>query len=434
MSRIDELNDGSLRTLRRLAEGGMGQVEIAVRLAGPFKRLYAVKRLRKQLMGDEEARTMFLDEARLTGLVRHPNVVSVLDVGVDRRGPFLVMDFVEGLSAAQLITWAHRRKVQLPMQVCLRIAHQVAIGLHAAHELRDESGRRLGLVHRDVSPQNVLIGFDGVARLTDFGIAKALGRTTRTTTGLLKGKVGYMSPEQLRFEEPDHRSDLFSFGVVLYELVAARRLYRERDPAKTARRILNEPPPDLDDARDDVPDELVELLFLLLAKDPDVRPPNAKHVADTLDTIVSDLVAIEGRIDVEPFFHTHFADDALALRSELDELVTGAERQEAQRRRTSALRRSAAWVALGVVLAGGAATAWAITTTSEPPPTPAIAAPAPELELETREPSPSLVDMDVVETEPETKAAPARMRRRANMRRRNTVSMMTSDRLFEWGS
>ena len=220
-------------TLLRLAAGGMGQVEVCAKFAGSFQRVYALKRLQTQFMGDEKARTMFLDEARLAGLIRHPNVVSVIDVGVDSRGPFLVMEFIEGLSCSGVIRRANTEGQLLPLQFCLRIAHQVALGLHAAHELRDPEGKPLELVHRDVSPQNILIGFDGVARLTDFGIAKALGRSTETTTHLLKGKMGYMSPEQLRFEEPDRRSDLFAFGVVFYEMLCARRLYRAETPARS---------------------------------------------------------------------------------------------------------------------------------------------------------------------------------------------------------
>ena len=138
---------------------------------------------------------MFLDEGRIAGLVRHPHVVSVVDVGEDEAGPYLVMDFVEGVSLAELIARAAARGEHVPMTVALRIAAQVAAGLHAVHETRGADGKLLQLIHRDVSPQNVLIAFDGTARVSDFGIAKALGRATRTTTGVLKGKVGYLAPD-----------------------------------------------------------------------------------------------------------------------------------------------------------------------------------------------------------------------------------------------
>jgi serine/threonine protein kinase len=167
----------------------------------------------------------------------------------------------------------------------------VAEGLHAAHELSEPDGTPLGLVHRDISPQNILIGIDGVARVTDFGIAKALGRTSQTSTGILKGKLAYMAPEQLRFEEPDRRADLFALGVVLFELLTGRRLYKSEQEFDGPRRILAEPPPDLAEWRDDVEPELVELSFELLAKDRERRPDTAKAVARRLDIILTTLLA-----------------------------------------------------------------------------------------------------------------------------------------------
>jgi len=290
----------------------MGLVELAIREEGRFRRLYAVKRLRDLYQDDPEFREMFLEEARIAGLVRHPNVVSVLDVGEDEAGPFLVMDYVEGTSAAQIIERATRADQEVPMQVALRIVMDTANGLHAAHELRDARGRPMMLVHRDVSPQNLLVGFDGSTRVTDFGIAKAWGRTTRTATGVLKGKFGYLSPEQLRFEEPDRRSDIFSLGVVLYELMSGRRLYRNMEGMDGARRILTEPPPDLGELRDDVPAELIELSFSMLAKDQEHRPPDALAVARRLETILAELVALEGRVDVADFVSEAFAEERQA--------------------------------------------------------------------------------------------------------------------------
>ncbi|HMJ16304.1 MAG TPA: serine/threonine-protein kinase, partial [Polyangiaceae bacterium] len=197
----------------RLASGGMATVDLAIRREGTFVRLHAIKRLHPHLLEDADVRAMFIEEARLAGLLRHPNVVSVVDVGEDAAGPFLVMDYVEGVSVATLIEHAIETSQPVPLDVALRIAMDVARGLHAAHELTAPDGRPLSLVHRDVSPQNVLVGFDGVARVSDFGIAKALGRSARTSTGILKGKLGYMAPEQLQFRGQDRRTDLFAFGV-----------------------------------------------------------------------------------------------------------------------------------------------------------------------------------------------------------------------------
>ena len=237
-----------------IAQGGMGYVELCCRREGRFIRWAARKRLHAQLRSDPVFRTMFMDEARVAGLVRHPNVVSVSDVGEDGDGPYLIMDYVEGVSLSRLFRQAARDRRQVPLQVAVRICKDAAIGLHAAHEVRAEDGSPLNLVHRDVSPQNVLIGFDGSVRVTDFGIAKALGNANQTTAGVLKGNMGYLSPEQLRFEEPDRRSDLFSLGVTLYELLSGERLYSNKAGFEGTRRILSEPAPDIRAVRPEVPE------------------------------------------------------------------------------------------------------------------------------------------------------------------------------------
>ncbi len=274
--------------IRELASGGMGRVDLVVRREGRFRRLYAAKRLHAHLRQEHEVVEMFLDEARLAGLIRHPNVVPVLDVVQDGGDPYLLMEYVGGVSLAKLVLPHAETSTKFPLPIALDIAIQAAMGLHAAHELEDEHGRNLGLVHRDVSPQNILIGFDGCARLTDFGIAKALDGTSRTRTGMIKGKAGYMSPEQLRFESIDRRSDLFCLGVVLYEMLTARRLYSDRD-GLGSRHILHEPVPDLGAEREDVPPALVELMFEILAKNPEDRPAHAHEIADRLRAVQEEV-------------------------------------------------------------------------------------------------------------------------------------------------
>ena len=192
----------------------------------------------------------------------------------------------------------------------------VSRGLHAAHELAGHDGTPLQLIHRDVSPQNLMVTFDGVAKVADFGIAKALGQTTETATGILKGKLGYLSPEQLRYEEPDRRSDLFSFGVVFFELLAGRRLYRNRDGMDGVRRILREAPPDIGDERADVPDEIVALLFRLLAKDPAQRPATASEVATILEEVQQDLAPL--RCDLGDYLVELFAEQRSAQQQKIE--------------------------------------------------------------------------------------------------------------------
>lgn len=300
----------------------MGTVSLAAREDGNFRRVYALKRLKFEYRNNSRVRSMFLEEARIAGLIHHPNVVSVVDVGDDEDGPFLVMDYVQGIPLSDLIKTSEEGGKFLPMQLCLQVVAQVARGLHAAHELRDQEGRSLQLVHRDVSPQNIIVGFDGLVRLTDFGIAKAFGRQDRTNTGVLKGKFGYFSPEQLRFEDPNRRSDLFALGVVLFETLGSCRLYPVKDEAATARAILNEQPPDIDDVRGGVHPAVVELLFRLLAKDPALRPASAEEVADQLESVLVDLAAEEGAMSVAKYMVERFEGRQREQALELEHLTT----------------------------------------------------------------------------------------------------------------
>ena len=290
-----------------IAKGGMGYVELCCRREGRFLRWAARKRVHEQWRRDPNFRNMFMDEGRLAGLVRHPNIVSVSDVGEDADGPFLIMDYVDGISLSRLAREARRARHDIPLQIAVRICKDAATGLHAAHEVRAEDGSVLNLVHRDVSPQNILVGFDGSVRVTDFGIAKALGNASHTTAGILKGNMGYLSPEQLRFEEPDRRSDIFSLGVTLFELASGARLYTNRAGFDGTRRILAEPPPDIRAVRSAVPEPLVKLLFQMLGKQPAARPGTAREVAARLESILMGLIAAEGPLTVAEYMDRHFA-------------------------------------------------------------------------------------------------------------------------------
>ncbi|MEM9862069.1 MAG: serine/threonine-protein kinase, partial [Myxococcota bacterium] len=278
--------------VREIASGGMGRVDLVARVEGAFKRVYAMKRMHARHVGDSDFANMFLDEARFAGLVRHPNVVSVIDLGTDDEGPFMVMEYVDGLTLARVLKATQARDERLPLQVCLRIAHDIASGLAGIHGTSVEGGL-VNLVHRDVSPQNILLGFDGLARLTDFGIAKGKGRTAQTSTGVLKGKLSYMAPELLRLEDATPLTDLFALGVVLYEALTSRRIYPSRERAEIARSIHHAPPPDLGEERD-VPAALEKLYLSLLAKNAADRPQGAAEVADTLRALIEQCVADEG--------------------------------------------------------------------------------------------------------------------------------------------
>jgi serine/threonine protein kinase len=233
---------GRYEILAKLASGGMAIVYIArAQGAAGFERLVALKVLHANLAYEEEFIRMFLDEARLAASIRHPNVVSTIDISDSvQTGYFLVMEYVEGDHLGGLLAGAHKLGATLPVSVVLRIVADALSGLAAAHALRDESGKLLQLVHRDVSPHNILVGRDGVSRLTDFGVAKAEDRLTHTRDGQVKGKLAYMAPEQASVGTCDARSDLFSMGVILWECLTGRRLFRADNTAATLTKLLHE--------------------------------------------------------------------------------------------------------------------------------------------------------------------------------------------------
>jgi serine/threonine-protein kinase len=210
------------------------------RLLGPvgFSRTVAIKRLHAQFASDPEFVSMFLDEARLAARIRHPNVVPTLDVVATGGELFLVMEYVPGESIARLSRALRERQQTLPTRILSAVMAGVLHGLHAAHEAKDERGHPLGIVHRDMSPQNVLVGTDGVARVLDFGVAKAAGRMQTTREGQIKGKLSYMPPEQLRGATVNRQSDIYAAGVMLWELVTGQRLFAGDNEGAIVAKVL----------------------------------------------------------------------------------------------------------------------------------------------------------------------------------------------------
>jgi serine/threonine-protein kinase len=230
----------------RLAAGGMATVHFG-RLLGPagFSRTVAIKRLHPQFAKDPEFVAMFLDEARLAARIQHPNVVATVDVVAMSEELFLVMDYIRGESFSRLLRASRKRGIEVSVPVIASVIVGMLHGLHAAHEANDEQGRPLSVVHRDVSPQNVLVGVDGAARVLDFGVAKASARVQITRDGQMKGKLAYMAPEQLQGRGVDRRTDLFAAGIVFWEALTGRRLFDAEDPADVLHMITVEeiPPP-----------------------------------------------------------------------------------------------------------------------------------------------------------------------------------------------
>jgi serine/threonine protein kinase len=244
---------GKYEILAEVAAGGMASVYLARHAGDPdtaprVERLVAIKRVHPHLLKMPQFREMFQDEARVASLIRHANVVRLLDIGDDDGELYLVLEYVESASLSVLLREAAAAGVPLPPAVVSRIMADAMLGLHAAHETKDARGRALEVVHRDVSPQNILVGVDGVSQVIDFGIAKASSRLSETTGGAIKGKLAYMSPEQAKGAVLDRRSDVFSAGVVLFEALTGKRLFADaRDGSNVLINVLLEPiePPSL---------------------------------------------------------------------------------------------------------------------------------------------------------------------------------------------
>ncbi|MBX3192088.1 MAG: serine/threonine protein kinase [Labilithrix sp.] len=270
-----------------LASGGMATVHFG-RLSGPvgFSRTVAIKRLHPQYAKDPEFVTMFLDEARLCGRIRHPNVVPTLDVVTTDGEIFIVMEYVAGEALSKLMKTAWQQNIPMPPRVAATIVSSVLHGLHAAHQTKDEHGRELGIVHRDVSPQNVLVGSDGVARVLDFGVAKAAGRLQTTRDGQVKGKIAYMPPEQLSAGMVTRQSDIYAAGVVLWEALAGRRLFDGDTEAMVLVRAIEgkvEPPSLSNPAVDAATDAIV---LKGLAREPEHRFATAREMALAIEQTV----------------------------------------------------------------------------------------------------------------------------------------------------
>jgi serine/threonine-protein kinase len=313
--------------LGQLATGGMATVYLG-RQHGPFgfSRVVAIKSVHPQLATDESFRTMFLDEARLTAKIRHANVISTLDVVRTTDRVLLVMEYVEGVSLSALLSAAERDGKTLAPAVAVTIVSDALHGLHAAHELTDEDGRPLCVVHRDVSPQNVLVGVDGVARILDFGVAKAVTQRYVTQVNEIKGKPPYMAPEQVCGEPLDRRADIYSAGVVLWEALVGRRLFGADSDGACIKKILEGlvSPPSLV-AKDPIPAALDHAVMKALAKDVARRWDAAAEMADALGRALAPAPRSEVAALVK-----ELAGDELASRAQRLRSVTDVEEPEAR--------------------------------------------------------------------------------------------------------
>ncbi|HVY45181.1 MAG TPA: serine/threonine-protein kinase, partial [Minicystis sp.] len=281
---------GRYEILMPLARGGMASVW-AGRMQGTrgFSKIVAIKTMLPDISDDPDFQTMFLDEARVAARIKHPNVAQILDLGEEHDVLYLVMDWVEGETLGTLQK-AAKPLGGIPLPIALRIASQALGGLHAAHELKDDAGNLLDLVHRDVSPGNVLVSVHGFVKIVDFGIAKSKGRLHVTRAGgLVKGKTPYLSPEQLGQLPIDRRSDIFSFGCLMYVLTTGLHPFRGETEVKTVENIALKAPMPPRELNPTIPAELDKVILRALEKDPSKRFATAAELQKAIVQIAASL-------------------------------------------------------------------------------------------------------------------------------------------------
>ncbi|MEP7049082.1 MAG: protein kinase [Pseudomonadota bacterium] len=307
---------GRYRVYSELASGGMATVHLGCMLGSAgFSKLVAIKCLHEQFALESEFVAMFLDEARLTSSIHHPNVVASLDVVAEQGQLLVVMEYVHGETLAALLRTARQTAELAPLPVVIRIMCDALEGLHAAHEA-SLAGRCLNIVHRDVSPQNIMVGADGNTRVLDFGIAQAAMRSRATASGTVKGKIAYMSPEQVQNEAVDARTDIFAAGVVLWEGLTGKRLFFAPDPRETVSLLLNAPILPPSQIVPSLPRALDGVVLKALARDRDQRFESAHDFAEALRKAVRE----GSRRDVSDWVG-RVAKDSLARRLDLLELL-----------------------------------------------------------------------------------------------------------------
>jgi serine/threonine-protein kinase len=441
---------GRYTLMRRFAVGGMAELYLAhQRGAEGFAKVVALKRILPHLAADPQFTKMFLDEARLASGLAHPNIAQVLDFGAAEGEYYLTMEYVHGRHLLDLMRARPGRP--LPLAVALDVVGSIARALHHVHEQRGPDGRALGLVHRDVSPSNVLIAYDGSVKLTDFGIAKAMDLTSATRTGTFKGKLGYASPEQCRGEAIDRRSDIYALGILLYETTTGVRAFSGPNEFAVLGRVAAGkfvPPQEVDPT---YPPALRKVVAKAMALESGDRYPTASALAEALEDVARaiDLRAsstIVGGVMVEHFG----APPPIAAPAELrlgeptvvdPDAVTPVQIEPP--RVASPSRRAVVlpWVLSGVTIV--AAVSWVMLREPKAAPAPApapqpvpVAAPDPPPVVVQRpdppapepDPEPPVEPAAEPEAEPEAEPAPTATRRKPRKKRRPSSKPASSDR------
>lgn len=313
---------GRYRVLATIGSGGMADVFLAVtHSAVGFNKLVVIKRMRADLGGEDEQHVqMFIDEARLAARLSHPNVVHTYEVGAHGGTLFMAMEYLEGQPLKRLLSDASSSGTRIPTAVAVRIVCDTLAGLHYAHDLADFGGESLGVVHRDVSPHNILVTYDGVAKVLDFGIAKASLNSTQTEAGVFKGKANYMAPEQAIGASIDHRADVFAAGIILWELLTSERLF-PGSPVQALHNVVSKPIPLATSVRSDVDPELAAIAARALERNVEARYQTAEAMRVALEAYASAKGLAATQQAVREFLAAGFSDVRVQTRKRIDEEI-----------------------------------------------------------------------------------------------------------------
>ncbi len=300
----------------RLATGGMAAVMMAVeRAPGGIPCLVVLKRLLPHLAEDSDTVQDFLDEARMMAALHHANIVNVRDLGRDDTGFYIVQEYLSGENLRAVVAAVQENEMAVPVPIACRIAAEVGAALQYCHRASDARGDPMNLVHRDISPGNIVLTYDGRIKLIDFGVAKSALRQRTTRPGVVKGQPAYVAPESLRGEPVDHRADIFSLGVVLYEMLTGRSLFLRQNPAAVLDAILHEPIPPARDLNPRVPEALDAVVSRAVDRDPAGRYPSAGQMREALEEVLRSVNLTVGPRQLAGWVQTSLAD---ARRTRID--------------------------------------------------------------------------------------------------------------------
>ncbi|HEY0132703.1 MAG TPA: serine/threonine-protein kinase, partial [Nannocystis sp.] len=299
---------GPYKLIERISVGGMAEVYKATEhgVEG-FERTVAVKRILPHIAEDDEFITMFKDEAKIAGQLNHGNIAQIYNLGQQGDSFYIALEYVAGKDLRNIFTRCQQQGRPMPIAQACFIVMKVSEGLDYAHNKRDKHGRHLNIVHRDVSPPNVLVSYEGEVKLIDFGVAKAAGRVSRTQAGILKGKFGYMSPEQVRGMPLDRRSDVFSLGVVLYETLVGQRLFQGDTDFATLEMVRTVDVPAPSSKNPEIPKDLEAILMKALSGEPETRYQTAMELHDELQAFMFQHGMFYSRKDLAAWMRKQYA-------------------------------------------------------------------------------------------------------------------------------